>query len=37
MEIQRALQEPHNAIIDILAVVAIVDVSDHAPYYPDEI
>jgi hypothetical protein len=37
MEIQRALQQPHNATIDILAVVAAVDASDHTPYYPDEI
>jgi hypothetical protein len=37
MEIQRALQEPHNATVDILAVVATVDASDHTPYYPDEI
>jgi hypothetical protein len=37
MEIQRALQQPHNATVDILAVVAVVDASDHIPYYPDEI
>jgi hypothetical protein len=37
MEIHRALQEPENASIDILAVVAAVDASDHTPYYPDEI
>jgi hypothetical protein len=37
IEIQRALQEPHNATVDILAVVATVDASDHTPYYPDEI
>jgi hypothetical protein len=37
MEIQRALQQPHNATIDILAVVAVVDASDHTPYYPNEI
>jgi hypothetical protein len=37
MEIQRALQQPHNATIDILAVVAVVYASDHTPYYPDEI
>jgi hypothetical protein len=37
MEIQRALQQPHNAIIDILVVVATVDASDRTPYYPDEI
>jgi hypothetical protein len=29
MEIQRALQEPHNATIDILGVVATVDTSDR--------
>jgi hypothetical protein len=37
MEIQCALQEPHNAIVVILAIVAVVDASDHTPYYPDEI
>jgi hypothetical protein len=37
MEIQSALQQPHNATIDILAVVAVVDASDRTPYYPDEI
>jgi hypothetical protein len=37
MEIQRALQQPHNATVDILAVVAAVDASDHISYYPDEI
>jgi hypothetical protein len=37
MEIQRALSEPHNTTADILAVVAIVDASDHTSYYPDEI
>jgi hypothetical protein len=37
MEIQCALQQPHNATIDILAVVAIVDASDHTPYFSDEI
>jgi hypothetical protein len=37
MEIQRALQQPRNATIDILVVVAVVDASDHAPYFPDEI
>jgi hypothetical protein len=36
-EIQRALQQPHNATIDILAVVAVVDALNHTPYYPDEI
>jgi hypothetical protein len=34
MEIQRAMQEPQNATVDILAIV---DASDHTPYYPDEI
>jgi hypothetical protein len=37
MEIQRALQQPHNATVDILAIVATVDASDHTPYYLDEI
>jgi hypothetical protein len=37
MGIHRALQQPHNATIDILAVVAIVDASDHTPYFPDKI
>jgi hypothetical protein len=37
MEIQYALQQPHNATVDILAIVAAVDASDHTPYYPDEI
>jgi hypothetical protein len=37
MEIQRALQQPHNATIDILAIVAVVDASNRTPYYPDEI
>jgi hypothetical protein len=37
MEIQRALQQPHNATIDILAVVATMDSLDRTPYYPDEI
>jgi hypothetical protein len=37
IEIQRALQEPHNTTIDILAVVAAVDTSDRTPYYHDEI
>jgi hypothetical protein len=37
MEIQRALQQLHNATVDILDVVATVDVSDHTPYFPDEI
>jgi hypothetical protein len=37
MEIQRALQQTHNATVDILAVVAAVDALDRTPYYPDEI
>jgi hypothetical protein len=37
MEIQRALQEPQNTTIDILVVVAVVDASDHTPYYPAHI
>jgi hypothetical protein len=37
IEIQCALQEPQNTTIDILAIVAAVDASDHTPYYPDEI
>jgi hypothetical protein len=37
MEIQRALQQPHNDIVDILAVVAVMDASNRTPYYPDEI
>jgi hypothetical protein len=37
MEIQRALQEPHNSTIDILAVVVAVDALDHIPYYLDDI
>jgi hypothetical protein len=37
MEIQRALQQPHNATIDILAIVATVDALDRTPYYLDEI
>jgi hypothetical protein len=37
MEIQRALQEPQNTTIDILAVVAVVDASNRTSYYPDEI
>jgi hypothetical protein len=37
MEIQRALQQPQNAIVDILAVVAAVDASDCTSYYPDKI
>jgi hypothetical protein len=31
MEIQRALQEPQNTTVDILAVVAAIDVSDRTP------
>jgi hypothetical protein len=37
MEIQRALQQPHNATVDILAIMATVDASDRTPYYLDEI
>jgi hypothetical protein len=37
MEIQRALQQPHNATVDILAIVAAVDASDRTSYFPDEI
>jgi hypothetical protein len=37
MEIQRALQQPHNATIDILLVAAAVDASDRTSYYPNEI
>jgi hypothetical protein len=37
MEIQRALQEPQNTTIDILAIVASVDASNRTPYYRDEI
>jgi hypothetical protein len=37
MDIQRALQQPHNTTIDILAIVATVDASDRTPYSPDEI
>jgi hypothetical protein len=37
MKIQRALQQPHNATVDILVVVATVDASDRTPYFPNEI
>jgi hypothetical protein len=37
MEIHRALQEPQDTTVDILDVVAVVDVSDRTPYYPYEI
>jgi hypothetical protein len=37
MEIHRALEEPQDATVDILVVVAVMDVSDRTPYYPDEI
>jgi hypothetical protein len=37
MEIHRALQEPQNATVDILAVVTVMDDSDRTPYYPNEI
>jgi hypothetical protein len=31
------LQQPHNATVDILAIVAAMDASDHTMYYPNEI
>jgi hypothetical protein len=37
MEIPRALQQPHNATFDILAVVAVMDASDRTSYFPNEI
>jgi hypothetical protein len=37
MEIKRAMHEPQDSTIDILAVVAAVDASDRTPYFPDEI
>jgi hypothetical protein len=37
MEIQRALQQPHNATVDILAIVATVNASARTLYFPDEI
>jgi hypothetical protein len=37
MEIQHALQQPHNATVDILAIVAAVDALDCTQYFPDEI
>jgi hypothetical protein len=37
MEIQRALHEPQNTIVDILAIEVVVDAMDHTPYYPVEI
>jgi hypothetical protein len=37
MEIHRALQQPHNTTIDILAIMAIVDASDRTLYYLDKI
>jgi hypothetical protein len=37
MEIQRALQQPHNTTVDILAIVAAVDAFDRTLYYSDEI
>jgi hypothetical protein len=33
MEIHRALQEPQDTTVNILAIV---DASDRTPYYPDE-
>jgi hypothetical protein len=37
MEIQRAMQELQDSTVDILAVVAAIDASNHTPYFPDEI
>jgi hypothetical protein len=37
IEIQHALQQPHNITVDILAVVAAVDALNRTLYYPDEI
>jgi hypothetical protein len=37
IEIQHALQQPHNTTVDILAVVAAVDALNRTLYYPDEI
>jgi hypothetical protein len=37
MDIQCAMQEPHNACIDILTVVAVVNALDRTSYYPDKI
>jgi hypothetical protein len=36
MEIQHALQQPHNATVDILDVVAAVDASGRTLYFPKE-
>jgi hypothetical protein len=36
-EIHHVLQEPQDATVDILAVVAAVDASDRTLYYPYEI
>jgi hypothetical protein len=37
MEIHHALQEPQDATVDILAIVAVMDASDRTSHYPDEI
>jgi hypothetical protein len=37
MEIQCGLQQPNNGIVDILAVVAIMDASNRTLYFSDEI
>jgi hypothetical protein len=37
IEIQHALQQPHNITVDILAIVAAVDALNRTLYYPDEI
>jgi hypothetical protein len=37
MEIQCGLQQPNNGIVDILAVVAIMDASNCTLYFSDEI
>jgi hypothetical protein len=37
MEIHRALQEHQDATVDIIAVVAAMDASNHTPYCPYEI
>jgi hypothetical protein len=37
MEIQHALQQPHNATVNFLVVMAVVDALDHTPYFPDKI
>jgi hypothetical protein len=37
MEIQHGLHQPNNGIVDILAVVAIMDASNRTMYFSDEI